>query len=173
MAHGPAHTATGMTGDFTFMNTYNDPWPWFSHQHDAGIENGGTGPMTLFDNGDTRLASPPLGLGSGCGPHDCNSRGMALTFNENTMQVSPVVSLDLGSYSVAMGSAQLLSNGNYFFENPIVFNILTGTSSGFSMELAPTPPAPQAGAAHVILNVSGPQQYRAWQMQSLYLPPTT
>jgi len=170
---GPTHTATGLAGNFTFVNTYNDPWPWFSHQHDVGIENNGAGPMTLFDNGDTRIALPPLGLGSGCSPYDCNSRGMAVTFSESTMQVTPVVSLDLGTYSLAMGSAQLLSNGNYFFENPIVFNILSGTTTGYSMELAPTPPAPQVGAAHVILNVSGPEHYRGWQLPSLYNPPTT
>jgi arylsulfate sulfotransferase len=34
----------GQDGDFTFNNIYNDPWPWFSHQHEAGIENGGLGP---------------------------------------------------------------------------------------------------------------------------------
>lgn len=170
---GPAHEATGLTGDFTFVNTYNDPWPWFSHQHDVGMENGGTGPMTLFDNGDTRVAPPPIGMGSACSPYDCDSRGMALAVNQNSMQVTPVVSLDLGSYSTAMGSAQLLANGNYFFENPIVFDILTGSTLGFSMELAPTPPAPQAGAAHIIVNLAGPQHYRGWQLPSLYTVPTT
>ena len=77
----------GPSGDFQFENAYNDPWPWFSHQHDAGIENGGTGPMTLFDNGNTRVSQPSLstggvpGLGGSCGPNDCDSRGMALTFD--------------------------------------------------------------------------------------------
>ena len=49
------------------------------------------------------------GTGSG------DSRGMALSFSESTMQVTPVLSTDLGYYSTAMGSAQLLSDGNYFF----------------------------------------------------------
>ena len=37
------------------------------------------------------------------------------------MSVSPNgVSFDLGGFSTAMGSAELLANGNYFFLNPLV-----------------------------------------------------
>jgi len=170
----------GPSGDFTFTNTYNDPWPWFSHQHDVGMENGGAGPMTIFDNGNTRVSQPGVatggvpGLGVACTPYDCDSRGMAVTFNETamTVTVSPEgVCIDLGAYSTAMGSAQLLANGNYFFENPIV--LANNTTNGYSMELAPTPPAPQLGIANVVLNLSGPEHYRGWQMPSLYFPPTT
>jgi len=162
----------GYGGDFTFVNTYSDPFPWFSHQHDSGIEGGGLGLMTIFDNGNTRLSSTPPGLGSHCAPYDCNSRGMAVTFDEHTMQVTPVVSLDLGAYSPAMGSAQRLGNGNYFFENPLVL-LDVSTTVGYSLELGADPPAPQVGPANVRLNLSGPEQYRAWQMPSLYYPPGT
>lgn len=165
-------TVAGAAGDFTFDNIYNDPWPWFSHQHDFGIENGGTGVSTMFDNGDTRI-STNLGLGASCGPYDCDSRGMAINFNESTKVVTPVVSFDLGGYSTAMGSAQTLSNGNYFFENPIVVVLSKGATFGFSMEVGPTPAAPQLGAADVVMDLSGPQHYRGWQMPSLYVPPTT
>jgi hypothetical protein len=171
----------GPSGDFTFSNTYGDPWPWNSHQHDVGIENGGAGPMTIFDNGNTRVSLPAAstggvpGLGNNCGPNDCDSRGMAVTFSETEMivTVSPHgVSLDLGSFSPAMGSAELLSNGNYFFENPIVVLSLNDTA-GYSMEIEPTPAVPQLGPANVILNLAGPEHYRGWQMPSLYFPPTT
>jgi arylsulfate sulfotransferase len=159
----------GPEGDFTFNNIYSDPWPWFSHQHDVGIENNGAGPMTIFDNGNTRLSAPPLGLGSNCGPSDCNSRGMALTYNESLKQVTPVISVDLGVYGSAMGSAQLLADGNYFFLPP---NVLVTLSlvSGFSIEILPT-----AGTdtGTQILNLQGPEHYRAWQMPNLYSPPTT
>lgn len=163
---------------FTFVNTYNDPWPWFSHQHDVGMENAGAGPLTVFDNGDTRVSSAPLGLGTNCHPtggvNDCDSRGMALTVDESTMMVTPVVSYDLGGYSTAMGSAQLLSNGNYFFENPIVVNLTKGGTFGYSMEISGTgPPAPQVGPADVIMDLGASQHYRGFQMQSLYNPPTT
>lgn len=164
-------------GDFTITNTWNDPWPWFSHQHDVGIENTGKGPWTLFDNGNTRAtAAPPLGLGSlGCAPYDCDSRGMAFTVNDNpdVMAVTQVVSYDLGAYSTAMGSAQLLSDGNYFFLNPIVFVQGKGEFA-YSMEISDTsPPAPEVGPIDVLMNIAAPQQYRGWMMTSIYSPPTT
>jgi hypothetical protein len=159
----------GNDGDFAFLGS-TDPWPWFSHQHEMGIENNGSGVMTLFDNGNTRVSPPPLGLGGSpaCLPYDCNSRGMALTFTELApMQVTAVLSSDLGLYSTAMGSAQLLSNGDYFFLPAIVINNNL-TVSGFSMEVAPVPPI---DAADVLLNLQGPEHYRAWQMTSMYFPP--
>jgi len=178
---GEIHWCMGPSGDFTFNNAYNDPWPWFSHQHDVGLENGGTGPLTIFDNGNTRVSLPGLstggepGLGTGCQPNDCHSRGMAVTFSEKnmTVSVSPKgVSLDLGGFSAAMGSAQLLANGNYFFLNPLVFVTLS-TTVGYSLEIGPTPPVPQQGPADILLDIAGLEQYRAWQMPSLYDPPTT
>jgi arylsulfate sulfotransferase len=156
----------GPDGDFTFNNVYNDPWPWFSHQHDAGIEKDGTGIMSIFDDGNTRLSA----LGNpGCEPLDCDSRGMALTFSEATMQVTPVLSADLGSYSLAMGSAQLLPDGNYFFMSGWLLDISNVTS--YALEIQPT-----AGSdtGTTVLNVEESNgEYRAWQMNSLYNPPTT
>jgi hypothetical protein len=68
----------------------------------------------------------------------------------------------------------LLSTGNYFFENPIVVNLLKGGTFGYSMEISGTgPPAPQVGPADVLMDLGGPQHYRGFQMQSLYNPPTT
>jgi hypothetical protein len=109
--------------------------------------------MTIFDNGNTRVSLPGQstggvpGLGNNCGPNDCDSRGMAVTFSETAMTVSVSpngVSIDLGNYSPAMGSAQLLANGNYFFENPIVVLSLNDTA-GYSLEIGPTPAVPQLG----------------------------
>jgi len=173
---GPAATGEilwrmGNQGDFTLVNS-TDPWPWFSHQHEVGIENNGSGVMTLFDNGNTRIAAPPLGVGPSpaCLPYDCDSRGMALTFTEQSpMQVNEVLSSDLGYFSTAMGSAQLLSNGDYFFLPAIVINPNL-TVSAYSIEVAPVPPI---DAADVLLNLQGPEQYRAWQMTSMYFPPIT
>jgi len=165
----------GPGGDFTFNNTNMDPWPWFSHQHEVGIENGGMGPMTLFDNGDTRISAPGAstggtpGLGTACGPNDCYSRGMALTVDEATMQVTPMMSQDLGVYSGADGSAQLLADGNYFFLPAVV---IKGPNNAFcqSIEIYPT-----AGTVNgtQVLNLQTAESYRAWQMPSLYDPPIT
>ena len=64
---------------------------------------------------------------------------MALSFDETSMQVTPVLSVDLGVYSQAMGSAQMLTDGNYFFLCAIVpagqLGVLTG--SGFGIEIQP------------------------------------
>jgi arylsulfate sulfotransferase len=162
----------GPCGDFTFNNNYNDPWPWFSAQHEVAMENNGAGPLSLFDNGDTRV-SPPTGAGSstGClpGVGSGDSRGMAVTFNESNMQVTPVLSDDLGVFSTAGGSAQLLPDGNYFFL-PAVVVVSLSSENSFSIEVLPT-----AGtdSATQVLNISGPTGYRGWQMPSLYTPPTT
>ena len=158
----------GNEGDFTFNNIYNDPWPWFSGQHDVGIAENGAGVMTIFDDGDTRVSSPPGGLGyPGCEPSDCDSRGMALNFNESTMEVTPVLSDDLGSYSTAMGSAQLLPDGNYFFMSGWV--LANNSVVSYALEILPT-----AGTdtGTTVLNVEqSVGGYRAWQMSSLYNPP--
>jgi len=155
----------GPGGDFAINNVFADSWPWFSHQHDVGIENNGTGVMTMFDNGNTRTSPPPVGLGSG------DSRGMAITISETTMQVTPVLSADLGVFSTALGSAQLLSNGSYFFlPGIVVVSIIPSIITADSIEILPT-----AGTdtGTQVLNMVGPEGYRAWQMPSLYDPPTT
>jgi arylsulfate sulfotransferase len=159
----------GLDGDFAFRNIYNDPWPWFSHQHDAGIETSGTGVMTIFDNGNTRVSAPPLGLGSNCGPSDCNNRGMSLTVDQTNLEVTPDLSVDLGVYGPAMGSAQLLDNGKYYFLPPNVL-VTVNSVAGYSIEIAPTP---GTATGTQILNLRGPEHYRGWQMPNLYTVPTT
>jgi arylsulfate sulfotransferase len=159
----------GREGDFTFNNINGDPWPWFSHQHEAGIENGGAGPFTIFDNGNTRISKPPLGLGSACGPNDCHSRGMALDVDEIGMLATPVLSADLGVYSSADGSAQLLSDGNYFFEAPAVF-ISAKTVDSYAIEIFPTT---GTTTGTIVSEIQTASTYRAWRVPSLYAPPIT
>ena len=148
----------GADGNFTFNNINDDPWPWFSHQHDVTIADNGAGSLILFDNGDTRVSPPPTGLGvPGCEPNDCNSRGMALTVDEATLTVTPALSANLGVYSAAGGVAQILSDGNYYFDAAIA-----ATKSGYfgqAMELV--------GGTQV-LNLQGPENYRVFQLVNLY-----
>jgi arylsulfate sulfotransferase len=159
----------GPCGDFTFNNIYNDNWPWFSHQHEVDIEDGGSGALTLFDNGNTRHSLP--GASSGCvqGLGHGNSRGMALNFSESSMQATPVISADLDQYSTGDGSAQLLGDGDYFF---LAGYVLTSTTSedSYAIELLP-----KAGTdtGTQVLNIEGPGSYRAWVMPNLYNPPIT
>ena len=155
----------GVDGDFMFNNIYQDSWYWFSHQHDFGIENNGSGPATVFDNGNTRVSAAPLGLGCTPGTIGCNSRGMVLTIDEGRMTVTPVMSQDLGVYAGALGSAQLLSNGDYFFQPGLV----NGTAS-YSTELQPV-----SGTANgtTVDSLKGPSSYRAFRQTDMYHPPTT
>jgi arylsulfate sulfotransferase len=149
----------GIDGDFTMNNVFNDSYPWFTHQHDAGIENNGAGPMTVFDNGNTRIASNP-------GQH---SRCMALTVNQAALQVTPVLSQDAGAYSPADGAVQLLANGNFYCFNPVVL-VNLNTEDSYSLEYVPT-----AGTdtGTQVLDISGPDGWRGWRMPNMYTPPTT
>ncbi len=144
----------GLGGDFSFNNIANDPYPWFSHQHDVGVENNGV--MTLFDNGNTRIYT-----------YGGNSRGMALAFDESTMQVTPVFVQDLDYFASALGSAQLLNNGDYFFHAGIV----TGSDDTYSLEYSPTKGA-LTGTG--VLDLQGDiWTYRTFRMFDLYSPPPT
>jgi hypothetical protein len=150
----------GQDGDWSMNNVNGDPWPWFSHQHEAGIESA-NGYLTLFDNGNTRVSQ----LGGGCGPSDCDSRGMVLQLDPANMQVTPVLSVDLGVYSSALGSAQLLSDNNYFFLAGFV-----GNTTGYAIEILPTP-GTLVGTQ--VFNLEGTVAYRAWRMANIYAPPGT
>lgn len=117
----------GPYGDFTVLNPPQNPcgdpnvFPWFTHQHDAAFQaqTGFTETMTVFDDGNTRHQE----CGSG------NSRGMILSVSESMRTVYEQMVADLGIFSGALGSAQLLAappdplfasfgNGLLFLPNP-------------------------------------------------------
>lgn len=98
----------GHDGDFTIVNPLphacGDPnvFSWFTHQHDSVFQSQ-SGPleiMTVFDDGNLRVQQ--------CGGG--NSRGMVLYITESTRKVFIQTAADLGAYSLALGSAQLLSS---------------------------------------------------------------
>ena len=106
-----------------------------------------------------------------------NSRGMALTVNQTCsgtpptctgLQVTPDLSVDLGVYSVAMGSAEVLSSNNYLFLAAIV-TVPPTSVVGYSIEIQPTP---GTDTGTQVFNLEGPESYRAWRMTNLYQPPT-
>ena len=90
----------GANGDFTINSS--DPSPWFSHAHDAHWELGTTQYLSLFDNGNTRHAADPA----------AHSRGQLLSIDETNHTASLVLNFDLGLYSAAVGTAQMLWDGN-------------------------------------------------------------
>jgi arylsulfate sulfotransferase len=141
----------GVDGDFAINSS--DPYPWFSHQHNASFENEGTTVLTVYDDGNTRVSPPPIGLGSG------NSRGQELMVDETNMVVTPSLNADLGVYSYALGSAQLLPNGNHMFQAGL-------TSGGGSETIEVTPSGSE------VYNIAGTVSYRAWLMPDMYHPPS-
>ena len=102
----------------------------------------------MFDNGNTRVSQ------SGG-----NSRGMVLSIDEGNRIITPVISVDLGGYSSALGSAQRLSNGNYHFGSGLV-----GGSHTSAVETTPT------GTITSLLNVPA-VDYRVFRLRDLYSAP--
>lgn len=94
----------GKDGDFALDS--GDPYPWFSHQHDASYVS--PTQIVVFDNGNARCASQASG---------CQSRGQMYTIDESARRVTLDLNAELGSYSNAWGSAARLSNGNYVFNS--------------------------------------------------------
>lgn len=146
----------GPDGDFTFNNINNDPYPWFSHQHDAGLEVQNNA-FDCFDNGNTRISVEGGG----------NSRGMALSVDLGSMTVTPLLSQDVGYYAFALGSAQLLENGNYHFQPGIV----TANTFDYSFEYTPVPGTTQGTLVFGL--ASNSYSYRSFRVPDLYSPPTT
>ncbi len=133
--------------------------PWFTHQHDSHFDFGqdlasnGFMILTVFDDGNTRNAQ--------CSGTQ-NSRGMIYLIDEASRQAYIVTSADLGGYSFALGSAQLLTpgDGNTYasFDSGILPGGLTQVSE---VNLA----------GQIVYQMATNQQtYRAYRMQNLYTP---
>jgi hypothetical protein len=90
----------GKDGDFRFAS----PHDWFSHQHDPNLHPDSV--VTLFDNNNVANAADPA----------MHSRGQVLRLDESNHIVTPLVDLDMGGYSYALGTAQVLPNGQYHFD---------------------------------------------------------
>ncbi len=132
----------GVDGDFKANSS--DSYPFFSHEHDAEFEPNGL--MSVYDNGNTRIDR-----------QGGNSRGQAWQIDEKTMTATPVVNVDLGVQSLATGSAQLLSNGNFHFYD----GFINGNSSR-SVEYT------TSGALQFEQDLPSNNGYRSFRMKSLY-----
>lgn len=146
IADGPILWRMGLGGDFTIVS--DDTYPWFSGQHQPDFSDATS--LTIFDNGNVRVAQN--------GGH---SRGMAFTVDEQNMVVTKVVSADLGVYCSALGSAQLLPNGNYTFQ--------PGNINGTTMQsLEVSAPVPNTQVFNMQVNDTS---YRSFRMPDMYTPP--
>ncbi len=140
----------GLDGDFTIIGDANDPYPWFSHQHDAEWQF--TTPyIALFDNGNTRIKA-----------NGGNSRGQLLNINQQTMTATLLYNLDTGVQSLALGTAQMLIDAK-------------GNPNGLHYEAG----LANSGANQVALSFyrtgtlnlqSAGSAYRSFQMHDLYTP---
>lgn len=93
----------GRDGDFTYLS--DDPFPWFSHQHDGNFVSAKR--IAVFDNGNVRVVQND---GNG------NSRGQVIELDEENRTATLILNADLGVLSTAVGSAQRLRDGNYHFD---------------------------------------------------------
>ena len=137
----------GKGGDFQFNST--DPWPWFSHQHDGNFEFSDPTALLVFDDGNTRVGSIRG-----------NSRGQVLRLDEQNRTVSFILNADLGVYSFAVGSAQLLPDHNYHFDAGFVAE---GKGVAYSIEVDGSGSVVYKAKANAIL-------YRTFRMTNLYTP---
>lgn len=140
----------GPAGDFTLNGAGADAYPWFSHQHDANYF--ATGRIVLYDNGNVPCA---LGLAA------CVSRGQTYHLDETNMTATRELNAGLGVYAEALGSAQALRNGNFYFHN--------GLQQG-------VPPVPRtrvvevtpAGSHSYVADIDA-ASYRSFRVPSLYI----
>ncbi len=145
----------GKGGDFTINST--DPYPWFSHQHDPGYVQSGSTTMAIFDNGNTRVAPPPVGLGTG------HSRGYVLTIDETNKIATPTLLADLGFFSMALGTAEPLANGDFHFEAG--WDSTTNPPNSDAVEVT------SGGVIDYEQQITGHQDYRSFRLPNLYSPP--
>jgi hypothetical protein len=135
----------GREGDFTLSS--GDPFPWFSHQHDAEYELGATQILTIYDNGNTRKETFA----------NANSRAQQYRLNEANRTATLEVNADLGVYSPALGSIQRLSNGNVYAHSGTV------DSKGISRATEVMP------NSAIVLNMETADGiYRSFRLRNLY-----
>jgi hypothetical protein len=139
----------GKDGDFSFAG--NDPWPWFSHQHDGNFESANR--LVVFDNGNTRISA-----NQGAG----NSRGQVIELDERNRTATLVLNADLGVNALAVGSAQRLLDGNYHFDAGYVLS--SGSPGGitaYAIEVDPAGQIVSTLAANTLL-------YRSIRLANMY-----
>jgi Arylsulfotransferase (ASST) len=148
-ANGDGHIIwkMGVDGDFQINST--DPYPWFSHQHDANFEISHPARLLVFDDGNTRVAAQGGG----------NSRGQALLIDETEMVATPFLNADLGVFSYAVGAAQSLLYGNYHFDAGFVEE--NNTIDAYSFEVAPDGQIVYNAHQNTVL-------YRTFRMVNMY-----
>jgi arylsulfate sulfotransferase len=141
----------GEGGDFQAKS--NDPYPWFSYQHDAGFDPPGSNRLIVFDDGHQRKKKFP----------EANNRGQVWELDEQNRTATLVLNADLGVYAVAVGSAQSLANGGFSFES----GFINPGPSAYSRETEVTADGKIAYAQQA----DGALTYRSFRVPDLYTAP--
>ena len=103
----------------------------------------------VFDDGNTRVSV----LGQG------NSRGQVIRLDEQNRVATFSLNADLGVYSLAVGSAQKLQNGDYHFDAGYV--VEAGGAVSYSIEVDGSGNILYSAKANTIL-------YRSFRMMDMY-----
>lgn len=137
-------------------------YPWFSHQHDFEVEYGGYlfpngfRVFTIFDNGNLRQETYNT---------QAHSRCQLFAINEDLMIANLNTNADVGSYSFAVGTAQMLSNGSLACDSGFIGGFPAATTNPASE----TTESKQDGALSYKLRVAQ-STYRSFRMKNLYTP---
>jgi arylsulfate sulfotransferase len=144
----------GLGGDFTAKS--DDPYPWFSYQHDPGFDPE-TGLLVVFDDGHRRKDKDPK----------ANNRGQAWKIDEDSRTATLVMNADLGVYAVAVGSSQPLSDGSYSWESGFINPGPSGMGGMYSRTIETSP----AGKIAYAQQVDGGLTYRSFRVPDMYSVP--
>jgi hypothetical protein len=144
----------GLDGDFQIQST--DPHPWFSHQHDPNFEVNNT-TLLVFDDGNVRAATDP----------SAHSRGQVLNVDQTNKVVTPILNADLGVYSGALGTAELLPDGNYHFDAGFLLSTDANGNPLYNAQSLEVDPG-----GHIDFGVQfGALEYRTFRMPDMYTAP--
>jgi arylsulfate sulfotransferase len=136
----------GFGGSFTLAPGY-PVTDWFSGQHDVQIQPNGL--LTLFDNNNaSKVTEQPGGT----------AHGQVWKLDTTHMIATPEINIDLGVVSPAVGSATLLSNGNYEWQAGFV-----NLTEAQTFEFTPA-------ETLVYHQQSDTFTYRSFRMRDIYTP---
>jgi hypothetical protein len=154
----PLPLLTVSTNNPVTTGSYDLGYPWNSHQHDANIQIINNLPfLTLFDDGNERVKTGGFDPGG-------NSRCLLYFLNEAGLASNLNIDGDVGTYSFALGSSQLLASGGLFCDSGIVAGAMN-TSYTSATENANTTGAP---VVYTMQATGG--TYRTFRMSSMYNP---
>ncbi len=141
----------GKDGDFTAKS--DDPYPWFSYQHDVGFDPK-TGMLIVFDDGHRRKEKFPK----------ANNRGQGWKLDEKARTATLAMNADLGVYAVAVGSAQPLADGNYSWES----GFIDPGPAMFGQIYSQTTETSPDGKVAYAQQVYGGLTYRSFRVATMY-----